>query len=90
MPKFTLSFSIDATAFPILEKIRDGMTSDQFFRNALELGLCELMESMSRMHRDMTLHFLAGNTMDYKQGRAVLFRVSDPDNADKPAPPEGE
>jgi hypothetical protein len=88
MPKFSLSFSIDDAALPILDKLRDGMTRQQFFHHALQLGLCEIFESMTRTHRDMTMHLLTGTTLDYKQGRAALFRTNDPDNADKPAAPE--
>jgi hypothetical protein len=90
MPKFTLAFSIDDAVLPLYDKLRDGMTRQQFFHHALQLGLCEILESMTRTQRDMTMHLLSGNTLDYKQGRASLFRPNDPDNADKPAPPEGE
>jgi hypothetical protein len=88
MPRFTLAFSIDEAALPILDRLRDTMSRDQFFRHALELGFCEIFEGMTRTHRDMTMHLLSGNTLDYKQGRATLFRTNDPDNADRAAPPD--
>ena len=81
MPLIEFKFSVSDTALPILDKLRDSMSRDQFFRHALELGLCEILEATTRMHRDYVTHKLAGNTLDYKQGRAALFSVSDPDNA---------
>jgi len=88
MPKFSISFSIDDAALPIFDKVRDQMTRQQFFHHALTLGLCEIVESVTRTQRDMTMHLLTGNTLDYRGGRAVLFRINDPDNADRPAPIE--
>lgn len=81
MPMFELKFSIDGDALSVFDKLRDRITRDQFFRHALELGLCEIVENMTRLHRDYTTHLLSGNTHDYKQGRAKLFRVDDPENA---------
>jgi hypothetical protein len=81
MPLIELKFSVSDAALPILDKLRDSMSREQFFRHALELGLCEILEATTRMHRDYVAHKLAGNTLDYKQGRAALLSVSDPDNA---------
>jgi hypothetical protein len=81
MPLIELKFSVSDAALPILDKLRDSMSRDQFFRHALELGLCEILEDATRMQRDHLTRILAGNTNDYKQGRAALLSVSDPDNA---------
>ena len=81
MPLIELKFSVSDAALPIYDKLRDSMSREQFFRHALELGLCEILEATMRVQRDYVTHVLAGNTLDYKQGRAALLSVSDPDNA---------
>jgi hypothetical protein len=80
MPTFQISFTIDPDALPIVDKLRDSISREQFFRYALELGLCEILESATRVHRDMALSLLAGTTFDYKQARTALFHVGDPEN----------
>ena len=81
MPLIELKFSVSDAALPIYDKLRDSMSREQFFRHALELGLCEILEATTRLQRDYVTHVLSGNTRDYKQGRAALLSVSDPDNA---------
>jgi hypothetical protein len=89
MANFNLKFSISDHLLPLIDNVRDPITREEFFRKALELGIADLIENAIRMNRDYLNHTFAGQTKDYRQGRAVL-RVDDPDNASTNTSPKAE
>jgi len=80
MANFQLKFSVSDSVLPLVDAMRDGVSREDFFRKAMELGLGELIEAAVRMNRDYLTHTLTGQTKDYRLGRAVL-RVDDPEGA---------
>ena len=65
-------------ALAIIDKLADERDRLEFFKHVIELGLCEVIESASRIHRDYVNHTIAGQTKDYRLGRSLLFQVDDP------------
>ncbi|HEV3331128.1 MAG TPA: hypothetical protein VG096_09120 [Bryobacteraceae bacterium] len=61
----------------------------EFAKVGLELGIGDLIENAIRMNRDYLNHTIAGQTKDYRQGRAVL-RVDDPENTSFATSPKAE
>ena len=84
MHNLELKFAVSTTTLKLIDEIRGGRSREDLFRQALELGLCELVESVARVHRDYTTHVIAGQTKDYKQARNTLFSIEEP----KPEPPK--
>lgn len=78
MQNLELKFSVSTTTLTFLDEMRGGRTLDDLLRQAIELGLCELLESVARTHRDYTVHIVAGQTKDYKLARNTLFSVEEP------------
>lgn len=81
MPIFNMKFSLSDEAVAIYDKLRGDIPREKFFRRALELGLCDVMETCSRMSRDYIGHSITGDNFDYKQARLALFSVQNPDDA---------
>jgi len=85
MPNVVLKFSLSDTAVAMIDALRDTMSRDDFLRHALTLGLGEIVEASTRTSRDYITHAINGQTKDYRQGRAVLFRADEPDGSPKVA-----
>ncbi len=73
-----LEFSLSPKALAIIDELRGDRSREQIFRQVIQLGLCELIERAAQMDRDYLTHEIAGETMDYKQGRRALFQVDAP------------
>jgi hypothetical protein len=89
MPNLRLEFFLSEKGLALIDELRDSRTREEFFRQVLELGLCELVETTTRMHRDYLTHTMAGDTKDYRQGRAALFQIDEPKASEK-KPPSGK
>jgi hypothetical protein len=87
MHNLELKFSVSTTTLTLLDEMRGGRPREDLLRQAIELGLCELLESVARTHRDYTTHVVAGQTKDYKLARNTLFSV---DEAHAESPPSLE
>lgn len=77
MHNLELKFSVSATTLTLLDEMRGGRPREDLLRQAIELGLCELLESVARIHRDYTTHVIAGQTKDYRLARNALFSVDE-------------
>ena len=78
MHNLELKFSVSTPTLTFLDEMRGGRPREDLLRQAMELGLCELLESVARTHRDYTSHVIAGQTKDYKLARNMLFSVDEP------------
>ena len=78
MHNLELKFSVSTTTLTLLDEMRGGRPREDLLRQAIELGLCELLESVARTHRDYTTHVIAGQTKDYRLARNALFSVDEP------------
>ena len=86
MPNVVLKFSLSDTALAMIDGLRDNMVREEFLRRAMELGLGLVVEASVRTNQDYIMHTITGQTKDYRQGRALLFRVDEPDTgSQKPA-----
>ena len=71
MPNLELKFFVSDKAMALIDELRDQEPREKFFRELIELGLCELIESATRMNRDYLMHVIAGQSKDsYRHIRA--------------------
>ena len=85
MHNLELKFSVSTPTLTFLDEMRGGRPREDLLRQAMELGLCELLESVARTHRDYTTHAIAGQTKDYRLARNALFSVEEPHAGSPPS-----
>jgi hypothetical protein len=81
MPKFTVDFHVSDHLLPLLDKVRDPISREDFFRKAIEYGINYQLESAIRMSNDFLSRRLTTDNHDYAQARAAL-------RIDAPLPPD--
>ena len=86
MPNYDLKFSLSETSASYIAELRGAATQDDFFRRALEIGVCQLIENTARMNLNYLMQVKTGATGDYRILRGKLFSVSEPQTvpAEKP------
>jgi hypothetical protein len=84
MHNLELKFSVSDMTLALIDELRDSRTREDLLRQVMQLGLCELIESTARTHRDYMSHVIAGHTKDYRQARQKLFGVEEPQNNASP------
>jgi hypothetical protein len=83
MPNITHSFFISDEGLALINILRDKISIEEFFRRLIELGLTDVIEQSAQLNRDYLNHMNAGDTKDFRIGRAALFRIAAPEQ-DKP------
>ena len=78
MPNYELKFSFDERAAAYIDVLRGTATPDDFFRRAMEIGVCQLIENTARMNLDYLMQTQTGATGDYRILRGKLFAVGEP------------
>jgi len=78
MPNYDLKFSLSETSANYIADLRGSATQDDFFRRALEIGVCQLIENTARMNLDYLMQVQTGATGDYRILRGKLFAVGEP------------
>jgi hypothetical protein len=73
MPNIQLApFFIDDHTLAWIDKIRDRLSRDEFFRLLMHAGLCNTLEEMAKLSRDFATHHTSQISGSFERGRKLL------------------
>lgn len=73
MPNIQLEpFFVDDLALAWVDKLRDRMSREEFFRRMMQAGLCNALEELARTTRDHAALEMSQATGGFQQGRGLL------------------
>ena len=86
MPNIQLApFFIDDLTLAVIDRLRDRVSREEFFRRMIEYGLCTTLEELARLRRDYAAQDTSHKTALFQKGRDLL-NVEAARNPAQPAP----
>jgi hypothetical protein len=81
MQGIDLKISISDATLGLIDAVRLSRSREEVIRQLIELGLCEVLETTARTHRESTMHSTLGLTRDLAIARNNLLAVKAVDDA---------
>ena len=88
MPNYELKFALSETSANYIAELRGTATEDEFFRRAMEMGICQITENTARMNLDFLTQVQTGTIGNYGILRGKLFAVGEPQAVPQTPPQE--